>query len=110
MSTTIIALSIVTAGTGMAFIAAGLSLALKTTRSCVARFICHLALGIETDNLEKYLQQLFHAHAEARPDDKHMTLERYRRSLRVAGASLVVLGALLLLFPVYATSLLSGSA
>ena len=110
MPAVIIALSVVTAGAGLASVAAGLSLMLRTTRSPVARLICRVGLGIETDDLEKYLEHLFNAHTEARPEGEHMTLERYRRSLRAAGASLVVLGALLLIFLAYAASLLSGSA
>ena len=110
MTTGILVLTIVTAAAAMVLVAAGVSLMVWTTRSRVARLICRLGLGLETDDLEKYLEQLFRAHAEALPEAEHMTLEKYRRSLARAGASALVLGVMLLVFLAYALALATGGA
>ena len=105
-----VVLTILTGAAGLGLVVAGVSLAFGTTRSPVARFIFRVAFKVEVDDLDAYLAQLFAAHAQAVPDSKPMSLDRYRRSLRAAGASLAGLGVVLLALLVYALCLLVRGA
>ena len=108
MAAAVVILTVLTAATAVACMAAGVSLIARTTRSPVARHVCRLFLGIETDDLHGYLEQLFEAHARAVHDGERMTIARYSRLLRRAGYGVVALGVLLLAFLAYVLTLLAA--
>ena len=106
MTVVLVILTVLSAAAGLAIVVAGVSLVVGTTRSPVARYILRTELGIESDDVHRDLGLLFETHAAKNPGDDTMTMARYRRSLRVAGVSSVLLGVGLLAFLGYAATLL----